>query len=52
MIHDMAEFSNQVGARLGFTRALVITLPIAEALKPLRFVRIFLNQVFLCVCVC
>ena len=46
MVRDMAEFSNDVGRQLGFASDLVITLPIAEALKPLRFVRIFLNQIF------
>lgn len=46
LLRDMAQFSNEVGRRLGFTSAMVITLPIFEALKPLRFLRIFLTQIF------
>ena len=42
----MVEFSDQVGQRLlGVDPDLVVTLPIAEALKPLRILRLFLNQV-------
>jgi len=43
---DMAEFSNQVGQKIGFDSPLNIRLPIAEALKPMNFLRIFLNQIF------
>jgi ABC-type antimicrobial peptide transport system permease subunit len=46
LVREMAEFSNQVGERLGFGRALTLTLPIFEALKPLKYLRAFLNQVF------
>jgi len=42
----MAEFSNQVGQKIGFDSPLNIRLPIAEALKPMNFLRIFLNQIF------
>ena len=46
LVREMAEFSNQVGEKLGYDRALTITLPIFQALGPLKFVRAFLNQVF------
>eukprot|EP00960_Hanusia_phi_P075544 768438-Hanusia_phi.AAC.10 len=45
-LSDMIKFSNDVGERLGFTSRLSITLPIATALQPLMFLRVFLQQIF------
>uniref|UniRef100_A0A6U6A8Q8 ABC3 transporter permease C-terminal domain-containing protein n=1 Tax=Guillardia theta TaxID=55529 RepID=A0A6U6A8Q8_GUITH len=45
-LSDMVKFSNEVGEKLGFTSNLSITLPIATALQPLMFLRVFLQQIF------
>ena len=36
--------SNGVGVDLGFDPALRLTLPVADALEPLKYLRIFLQQ--------
>jgi len=45
-IDDLTAFANSVGESLGAATPLKILLPVHEALKPLRFLRIFLQQIF------
>jgi ABC-type antimicrobial peptide transport system permease subunit len=43
---EMVAFSDSVARDIGFNSGLKMTLPVAAALDPLKFLRIFLQQLF------
>jgi len=45
-LDEMVAFSDSVGRDIGFDSPLQMTLPVARALEPLKFLRIFLQQLF------